>query len=599
MYIRTVELENFKQHRKLKLEFDDITVIVGVNAKGKTTVLDAISYCLYGVTADGATKKELLTNESALQPNEDPPKKGSVTLTFDNGYKVYRDLSSTAYLLDDQGVKVTDKSTEIETWLNIPRDMFMTLIYGVQGKMADSFIKFNAGQKDFIDQLFSINEYTTPILNCIAEVKKYVEFDYNDMTRRKNDKITAEDYIKTTLSYFNCESLEELKAKISEVDEQIKLFGNIDEMAKLKQQQSSLVSKRDYNQRNQSSVTCDLKSCQDSIDKLNENFITVSQTLQQAFQTEINTLTTEKSLRDKIQSMCDMQTWLNQLYYTIESLNVENLDDVKSNSLNIIQYINQIDNYRNYYNNLIAEWNKVKWQVDSNTSNINKYQKDLERLNNEAEQLNNQLESLNSVLSVRGAENESLSNIEVYKELINKKSSMVSYYQSLQDYIEKTKNIVYDENKLINLEKMKAKIATIEEIFKRDGFPQFMRNMYIKDVASMMNDMLLDFGFDQLLPVTVNNNGEFLYRGVKTKSISGAQKVCTSIIQKFIYGRILAPGMKLGIMILDEPTYGFDNTRVEYLKDFLTVLNKSLALQLIIVTHKKEIIPETAHVIEL
>ena len=208
MYITELELENFKIHRNLKLDFSNVTAIIGKNAKGKTSILDAISYALYGVTGDGATKKELLTNPNYIGLGENPPKNGKVKIKFDNGFSIVRDIISTSVALyNNENQKITDKSSEIETWLNIPKEMFMNLIYGVQGKMTDTFLKFNATQKDFLDSIFNIDNYVDPISNKLTETLNIINYEYTQLQNRKNNKISAEEYIINTLKSLNCQKL--------------------------------------------------------------------------------------------------------------------------------------------------------------------------------------------------------------------------------------------------------------------------------------------------------------------------------------------------------------------------------------------------------
>ena len=46
MKISTIRIENFRGIRRLDLELDDVTVLIGENNSGKTSVLDAIRICL-------------------------------------------------------------------------------------------------------------------------------------------------------------------------------------------------------------------------------------------------------------------------------------------------------------------------------------------------------------------------------------------------------------------------------------------------------------------------------------------------------------------------------------------------------------------------
>ncbi|RNB62524.1 AAA family ATPase, partial [Brevibacillus centrosporus] len=47
-------LKNFKSHRDLVVEFGDLTKISGDNAKGKSSIPEAISWTLYGTDVLGS-----------------------------------------------------------------------------------------------------------------------------------------------------------------------------------------------------------------------------------------------------------------------------------------------------------------------------------------------------------------------------------------------------------------------------------------------------------------------------------------------------------------------------------------------------------------
>ena len=51
MYIRQCVLNNFRKHELLTVPLDRINVVLGPNGAGKTSILEAISYAMWGETA--------------------------------------------------------------------------------------------------------------------------------------------------------------------------------------------------------------------------------------------------------------------------------------------------------------------------------------------------------------------------------------------------------------------------------------------------------------------------------------------------------------------------------------------------------------------
>ena len=90
MKLETISIKNYRQYRDVKIEFDtdpskNFTIIKGNNGTGKTTLLNAFTWCLYGKEIHSYGQKEgmsLCNNKSVTLAdiNEDIPL--SVTITF-------------------------------------------------------------------------------------------------------------------------------------------------------------------------------------------------------------------------------------------------------------------------------------------------------------------------------------------------------------------------------------------------------------------------------------------------------------------------------------------------------------------------------------
>ena len=70
MKINSVKFKSFRQHRDVEFDFSgehgDLVIIKGNNGAGKTTFLNGVMWCLYGIV-DGSQK---FTSESLLSQSD-------------------------------------------------------------------------------------------------------------------------------------------------------------------------------------------------------------------------------------------------------------------------------------------------------------------------------------------------------------------------------------------------------------------------------------------------------------------------------------------------------------------------------------------------
>ncbi|MEM4883644.1 MAG: AAA family ATPase [Nitrososphaerota archaeon] len=163
MIIHSVRLRNFISHRDTFIEFPQgLTVLVGDNGSGKTSILDAITFALF--KEHGRGRDENLINRAASS--------AIVQVTFSSGGRAYevtwrlgrgrktqatlRDLTSGATLLVDAGERTV--LPEIERILGIPREVFLSAAYVRQGEMAKLLEARPSERKEIISRLLGIEE---------------------------------------------------------------------------------------------------------------------------------------------------------------------------------------------------------------------------------------------------------------------------------------------------------------------------------------------------------------------------------------------------------------------------------------------------------
>lgn len=168
MIFRNLVLKNFKSHANTNIDFNPgITVIVGENGAGKSTIFEGISYALFRKTT--TSQNDLVRSSKDNQTKL----KMSVELTFEEDgveYKIIREkssskTSSTLYIknIDDGRSNVltagnSSVDNELKSIIKVDSDLFLNAIYIRQGEIADLVSKKPAERKKLITKLLKIEE---------------------------------------------------------------------------------------------------------------------------------------------------------------------------------------------------------------------------------------------------------------------------------------------------------------------------------------------------------------------------------------------------------------------------------------------------------
>ncbi|MCX6801401.1 MAG: AAA family ATPase [Candidatus Diapherotrites archaeon] len=176
--ITSITLQNWRTHKNSTLEFGKGTnVIVGIMGSGKSSVINAISYALFGTFPALQSKQVSLGEIIMARPNKCDNAK--VILHFEYGggnYRIEREISEekTNYskLFEDEklvaGPKQKDVNEAIEKILEINYELFSRAIYAEQNEM-DFFLKLSPRErKQKFDELLGLEKYENARKNAVA-----------------------------------------------------------------------------------------------------------------------------------------------------------------------------------------------------------------------------------------------------------------------------------------------------------------------------------------------------------------------------------------------------------------------------------------------
>lgn len=220
MIFTRLKLNNFKSHEHTVINFNKgISVIVGENGAGKSTILEAISFALF--KQHTAKKIDDLVRNNAESM--------SVELEFiSNGreYKIVRDKKSNlkssifkkassegGYMHICTGDK--EVSNEILQVLDIDSDLFLNAIYIRQGEIAELVDKTPAEKKQLIGKLLGLDSLEIAWKNILPFITDYQTQLANLEGKLYNSEQLVDDYKSKRLE------LDALKDKGHELEEQL------------------------------------------------------------------------------------------------------------------------------------------------------------------------------------------------------------------------------------------------------------------------------------------------------------------------------------------------------------------------------------------
>ncbi|MDD5148250.1 MAG: SMC family ATPase [Candidatus ainarchaeum sp.] len=222
--IKRVVLENWRTHARSEFEFEKGTnVLVGSMGSGKSSILDAMCFALFGTFPALQNRRLSLEEVITSKPNKEDFAK--VRLEFDYNGKEFsveraikRKGTNEARVSCDgkllAGPKVSDVTNAVENSLDIDYDLFSRAVYSEQNQI-DFFLKLSPAQrKEQFDELLDLQKYEEARANSVslgnkiketaAERKNWVEnqkriFDGKEVSEIKN-KIAQKHKIQGALS---------------------------------------------------------------------------------------------------------------------------------------------------------------------------------------------------------------------------------------------------------------------------------------------------------------------------------------------------------------------------------------------------------------
>ena len=214
--LKSICFQNWKCYQDQVIDFDidnddnkNIWVIFGNNGYGKTSLLEAILWCLYGVRAiypDKRQQAKFVTFFNTIAVEENPKTKMSVTLTFQQGRKIYRIIRAVERIIRGNSVSFKptifsfsiDREERPDTRENIESILPESCkeFFFFDGKKIEEYAKLTHNQetRNAIERVLGIPEIRNLVTDTKKTYKKIAEqfdklSDINQELHKLNTKI--------------------------------------------------------------------------------------------------------------------------------------------------------------------------------------------------------------------------------------------------------------------------------------------------------------------------------------------------------------------------------------------------------------------------
>lgn len=362
--IKSIALQNYRCYEKeFQMEFPEnqMILILGKNGAGKSTIFDAMHWCLYGRGLDGKTSSSLINKN--IKENMYVKLEIEVNEDIYNIERYYsKDL--TTVIIKRNGVNiekntVADNNKMIEK-LIMPQDIFLSTVLFSQLSRHLLTSGTDKSRKEIFDIILNMED----LINKNEKVKEVINQLNIDLAKLQTGN--EEEIIETLMKQKEDLGINNLKSKLTEIDkklEEFKNLPNLDEYEKMvnliKENISNIQMKLSQKESEYNQVYSEY---QNEINSLKNEYENKKQSLENELNNKYNTKflkEKENIANENYQKQEEFQTLVNSLY--TELSNKDSLiSDIKDKISEIDSKLNNIQN--SYKNQKLEYEQEIKYK---------------------------------------------------------------------------------------------------------------------------------------------------------------------------------------------------------------------------------------------
>ncbi len=217
--IQKIKLQNWKSHSETELEFKKgINVLVGPMGSGKSSVLQAICFALFGSVPE-VKRREVKVSELVKRGSGSQAAIDLKLETDDKTFNIMRIINSKgaeATVRDADGVMLagtspTQATAFLKNILKLDEDTFLRTVYAKQNEI-DLFLQLNPQERKIrLDELIGVHKFEAARKNCVKlanqlQVKK--DSKENLLKSLELEKVSQDiEKLQQEISFLNTEAM--------------------------------------------------------------------------------------------------------------------------------------------------------------------------------------------------------------------------------------------------------------------------------------------------------------------------------------------------------------------------------------------------------
>lgn len=178
-------------------------------------------------------------------------------------------------------------------------------------------------------------------------------------------------------------------------------------------------------------------------------------------------------------------------------------------------------------------------------------------------------------------------------EYVSNSQAMLSVEKTTQEELGLRLNRTLELERQISAQSLyRTLVMKGRDLFHREAYPAAVARLYIERINASWNEMLQLLDVPFLVRVTPSLEIALSFAGneASAEQASGGQQCCVSLAFLLAVNRLFA--QNVGLLVLDEPTYGLDSDHIDRVVDLLNEASNyvnSAGMQIFVVTHEEKL----------